>query len=84
MAWRVKESIFENKGESNHGLREDSEDKDVGQDRDSDIRAPERPDLLILDITPLTWCIFATNSFLDVSMICNVVLFLIDEVPREV
>lgn len=54
MAWRVKESTFENKGESNHGLREDSEDKDVRQDRDSDIRAPERPDLLILDITPLT------------------------------
>lgn len=54
LAWRVKESTFENKGESNHGLPEDSEDKDVGQDRDSDVRAPERPDLLILDITPLT------------------------------
>lgn len=59
----VKESTFENKGESNHGLREDSEDKDVGQDRDSDIRAPERACLSW--ISPHSpWCIFATNSFL--------------------
>lgn len=43
LAWRVKEPIFENKDESNHGYSHGyNEDKDVGHDRDGDARASER------------------------------------------
>jgi hypothetical protein len=57
LAWRVKEPIFENKDESNHGLQEDNEDKDVGHDRNGDARVSERlrkHDLAISEPTPLT------------------------------
>lgn len=66
LAWRVKKPTSENKDESNHGLRGDNEGKDVGQDRDGDIRTPERP---LPDLA------FSNLSLPEMAHLCNKLLF---------
>lgn len=76
LAWRLKESTFENKDESNHGLQGDKEGKDVGQDRDGDIRAPERSlsDLAISDPT-LSTTVHLCNKLLFSLLARSAMLF---------